>query len=60
MKISKHFKGICRGCKKTIDVYEYVGLEGGRYGDHHCPEVRQLLLDRPRIRSVVEKLREVR
>lgn len=59
MIISKEFTAICRGCKKAVSVYEYVGLEGGRYGSHHCPQIRQLMLDHPRIRTLIEKLREV-
>lgn len=59
MIISRQFTAICRGCKQPFNLYEYKGLEGGLYGNHNCPEIRQLFLDRPRIRKVFEKLKEL-
>ena len=58
MVVKTHYTALCRGCKKPIDIYEYIGLEGGLYGSHYCPELRQLLLGRPRIRKTFEKLKK--
>lgn len=47
MVIKQQWEVTCRGCKKTFIVYEYVGLEGGRYGDHHCKQLLDYMLTHP-------------
>ena len=59
MIAKQRYNAVCRGCKQSIDIYEYHGLEGGLYGSHHCPEISQLFIDRPRIRKTFEKLTKV-
>lgn len=38
----------CRACGKKMTIYEYVGLEGGRYGDHICKKLADYWLKHPR------------
>jgi hypothetical protein len=48
MVIKQQWKVTCRGCKKEFTVYEYVGLEGGRYGSHHCEQIADYWIKHPR------------
>jgi phosphoribosyl 1,2-cyclic phosphodiesterase len=59
MVINKAFTGICRGCGNKIDIYEYKGLEGGRYSSHHCKEMADYWINHPRARRGFDKLKEV-
>lgn len=50
MVVNREFTVTCRGCGKPFKLYEYKSLVG-RYGDHWCPELRELLMTRPRLRK---------
>lgn len=48
MVIKQQWEVTCRGCKKKFTLYEYEGLEGGRYGDHHCKKLLTYWDEHPR------------
>ena len=47
MIISKTILRRCAGCHRKIKLYEYVGLEGGWYGNHYCDDFLTIILKRP-------------
>lgn len=54
MLVKQQWEVTCRGCKKKITVYEYEGLEGGRYTSHHCEEMLDYLKKHPRAQRLFD------
>lgn len=60
MIVSKTFEAVCRGCKNKITLREYEGLEGGIYGDHHCPEILEAMLNHTSRWKLYDKFKEIK
>lgn len=55
MIINREFTVTCRACGEKFKLFEYKGLEGGRYGSHHCEQLRELLKAHPRIQKLFKE-----
>lgn len=57
MVVHRKIQRKCRACGKRVQLFEYVGLLGGWYGSHLCPQSRTWYLkhqDVPLFRNLPE------